>query len=139
MKNRIVILIGAALGFLASLAGGWDSALTALIIFMVADYIAGIIIAGVFHKSKKTETGSLSSAAGLKGISKKVFMLIMVVVANQADILLHITYFRDAAIIALCTNELISLIEHANVVGIQVPVLSKAVEMLNKSQESTNP
>ena len=61
-KNYVVTAIGAAAGALVAAAGGWDSALKALIVFMVLDYLTGVIVAGVFHKSKKTDSGKLSSA-----------------------------------------------------------------------------
>ena len=77
-KNYVVTAIGAAAGALVAAAGGWDSALKALIVFMVLDYLTGVIVAGVFHKSKKTDSGKLSSAAGLKGLAKKVLMLFLV-------------------------------------------------------------
>ena len=129
-KNYVVTAIGAAAGALVAAAGGWDSALKALIVFMVLDYLTGVIVAGVFHKSKKTDSGKLSSAAGLKGLAKKVLMLFLVVAGQYLD------YFRNAVIIALITNELISLIENASLAGIEIPVLSKAVEMLRAADSN---
>ena len=135
-KNYVVTAIGAAAGALVAAAGGWDSALKALIVFMVLDYLTGVIVAGVFHKSKKTDSGKLSSAAGLKGLAKKVLMLFLVVAGQYLDIILGVDYFRNAVIIALITNELISLIENASLAGIEIPVLSKAVEMLRTADSN---
>lgn len=129
-KNYIVTIIGAAAGAIVSAAGGWDSALKALIVFMVLDYLTGLIVAAVFHASKKTKSGKLSSAAGLKGLAKKVLMLFLVIAGQYADLVLGIDYFRTAVVIALIANELISLIENAGLAGIEVPVLSKAVDAL---------
>lgn len=131
MKNYFVTSIGVVAGLLCSLMGGWDSAVKALIVFMALDYGTGVIVAGVLHKSKKTESGGLSSAVGLKGIAKKVIMLALAVAGQQADVVLQVDYFRNAVIIALIANELISLTENAGLAGIHIPVLSKAVEMLN--------
>ena len=61
MKDFVCALIGVAGGAIASLFGGWDAALTTLIIFMAIDYATGLIVAGVFHKSSKTETGALGN------------------------------------------------------------------------------
>lgn len=134
-KNFIVTAAGALLGAVVSLAGGWDNALQALVVFMILDYLTGVIVAGVFHTSKKTESGKLSSAVGLKGIAKKILMLFMVVAGQYADIVLGIDYFRTAVIIALIANELISLIENAGLAGIDVPILSKAVDALKSMDD----
>lgn len=61
-------MIGAAI---AKLFGGWSSGMTTLVIFMAVDYITGIILAAVFGKSKKSDTGALTSAACWKGLVKK--------------------------------------------------------------------
>ena len=137
-KSFIATATGAVLGALISLAGGWDTALQALMVFMVLDYLTGVIVAAVFHASKKTETGKLGSAAHLKGIAKKVLMLFMVVAGQYADVVLGIDYFRTAVIIALIANELISLIENAGLAGIEVPILSKAVEALKTMDDKNN-
>ena len=137
-KSFIVTATGAVLGALISLAGGWDTALQALVVFMILDYLTGVIVAAVFHASKKTESGKLSSVVGFKGIAKKVLMLFMVVAGQYADVVLGIDYFRTAVIIALIANELISLIENAGLAGIEVPILSKAVEALKAMDDKNN-
>lgn len=137
-KSFIVTATGAVLGALISLAGGWDTALQALVVFMILDYLTGVIVAAVFHASNKTKSGKLSSVAGIKGIAKKVLMLFMVVAGQYADVVLGIDYFRTAVIIALIANELISLIENAGLAGIEVPILSKAVEALKAMDDKNN-
>ena len=59
MKYDFMVIIGIVGSFVASLFGGWDSALTTLLIFMGVDYITGLIVAGVFHNSGKSKTGAL--------------------------------------------------------------------------------
>ena len=58
MKEYFCTAVGLIGGVIASLYGGWDAALQTLIIFMAIDYITGLIVAGVFHASPKTETGA---------------------------------------------------------------------------------
>jgi toxin secretion/phage lysis holin len=65
--------------------GGWDAAMAALIVCMSVDYISGSLVALVFHKSNKSETGAYNSAYGLKGLCKKGLMLLFVLVAVQVD------------------------------------------------------
>ena len=85
MKNEICAAIGIVGGAIASLLGGWDTALQTLIIFMAIDYITGLIVAGVFHTSPKTKTGTLESRAGWKGLCRKGVSLLVVLVACRLD------------------------------------------------------
>lgn len=55
MKNGFCTMIGAIGALIASLFGGWDTALDTLMIFMATDYVTGLIVAGVFHTSQKSE------------------------------------------------------------------------------------
>ena len=71
IKNTILIMIAGIGGFISQICGGWDTLLKCLVIFMLADYITGILVAFIFHKSKKTKNGGASSKEGFKGIIKK--------------------------------------------------------------------
>lgn len=126
-------LIGSAF---ASFFGGWDSALTTLLIFMAIDYLTGLIVAGVFHKSKKTESGSLESRAGWKGLCRKGVTLLIVLVACRLDLLTGSTFIRDAAVIAFVVNETLSIIENAGLMGVPIPgVIVKAIEVLKQKSD----
>lgn len=136
MKNTLLTIIGVVGSGITYLLGGWDMALQTLIIFMAVDYITGLVVAGIFHKSGKTENGALSSKAGLQGIAKKIMTLLMVLVAVRLDILTGTDYIRDAVIIALCGNELISIIENAGLMGVPIPrKLKEAIEVLSRKEE----
>ena len=63
MKEGICTGIGVIGGAIASIFGGWDSALITLLTFMGIDYISGLVVAGVFHNSKKTDAGTLEVIA----------------------------------------------------------------------------
>ena len=80
-------------GAIASLLGGWDTALQTLIIFMAIDYITGLIVAGVFHTSPKTKTGTLESRAGWKGLCRKGVSLLVVLVACRLDAVIRSNLF----------------------------------------------
>lgn len=71
MKEVILGIVGAVGSAIASFFGGWDAGLTTLLIFMAVDYLSGLIVAGVFHKSNKTDTGSLESKTCWKGLCRK--------------------------------------------------------------------
>lgn len=61
MKETICTIIGIVGGAVATLFGGWDASLMTLLIFMGIDYVSGLVLAGVFHKSKKSENGALEN------------------------------------------------------------------------------
>lgn len=133
MKEGLCTGIGVVGGFIASLFGGWDAALITLLMFMVIDYISGLIVAGVFHNSNKTETGTLESKAGWKGLCRKCMTLLFVLIAYRLDLALGVTYIRDAVIIGFMANELISIVENAGLTGLPLPaVITKAIDVLTK-------
>ena len=100
---------------------------------MTIDYISGLIVAGVFHKSPKTDTGSLESGTGWKGLCRKVMTLLFVWVAYRIDLTIGTNYIRDAVIIAFIANELISIVENAGLMGVPMPdVIVKAIDVLQK-------
>lgn len=136
MKNEICAAIGIVGGAIASLLGGWDTALQTLIIFMAIDYITGLIVAGVFHTSPKTKTGTLESRAGWKGLCRKGVSLLVVLVACRLDAIIGSSFIRDATVIAFVCNETISIIENAGLMGVPVPkVLVEAVDVLKRSRD----
>lgn len=131
--NTAIGLVG---GLLNTIFGGWTPALTTLIVFMAVDYISGLIVAGVFKKSKKTNTGALESRAGFKGLCRKCMMLFMVLVAYRLDIVLGSDFVRNAVIIAFIANETISIAENAGLMGLKLPpVITKAIDILNSKTE----
>lgn len=136
MKHGICTIVGVVGSAIASLFGGWDAALVTLIIFMAIDYVTGLLVAGVFHKSQKTENGSLESGAGWKGLCRKCITLLMVLVATRLDIVTGTSFIRDAVVIAFIANETISLVENAGLMGVPIPeVITSAIEVLKKRGE----
>lgn len=135
MKEVYTTAMGVLGGVIGALIGGWDSALTTLIIFMVIDYITGLIVAGVFKNSTKTESGALSSNVGFKGICKKGVMLLVVTVGYRVDLTMGTTIIKDAVVMAFIGNELISFAENLGLMGVPLPTaLSKAIEVLKNKE-----
>lgn len=133
MKNTFCTALGLIGGAIASLLGGWNAALAALMIFMAIDYATGLMVAGLFHKSPKSPGGGLESMAGWKGLARKCVTLLMVVMAHEMDVLLGICYIRDAVVIGFCANEVISIIENAGLMGLPIPeVLRGAIDQLKR-------
>lgn len=95
--------------------GNMDGMFIALIALIVLDYISGVIAAIAEKK--------LSSSVGARGIAKKLFMLLIVAVANIVDINVigegHV--LRTVTTAFYIANECISLIENAGRLGVPVP------------------
>ena len=136
MKDYFCTAVGVLGGAIASLYGGWDTALQTLIIFMAVDYITGLVVAGVFHASPKSQTGALESRAGWKGLCRKGMTLLIVLVACRLDAVIGSSFVRDAVIIGFIANETISIIENAGLMGLPIPAaLTKAVDILKQRSE----
>lgn len=132
-KNILISIIGVIGSAIASAFGGWTTGLTTLVIFMAIDYLTGLIVAGVFHKSTKTETGTLESRAGFKGLCRKGAMLLVVLVSYRLDLAVGTAYIKDAVIIAFMANEAISIIENAGLMGVPMnDTLKNAIDVLQK-------
>ena len=132
-KNILISIIGIVGSAIASAFGGWTTGLTTLVIFMAIDYVTGLIVAGVFHKSTKTDSGTLESRAGFKGLCRKGVMLLVVLVAYRLDLAVGTAYIKDAVIIAFMANEAISIIENAGLMGVPMnDTLKNAIDVLQK-------
>lgn len=136
MKMKVITGVGIIGSLVTSMFGGWSEAMTTLFIFMVIDYITGLIVAGVFHKSPKSENGALESKAGWKGLCRKGMILLFVLVGHRLDLVIGASYIKDAVCIAFIVNELISLIENAALMGVPIPqIITKAIDLLQKAEE----
>ena len=133
MKQTLCTTLGLLGGAVSWALGGWDAAMAALLVCMGVDYVSGSIVALVFHKSNKSESGSYNSLYGIKGLFKKGLMLLFVLVAVQIDKLLGTAYVRDAVCLGFCCNEILSIMENLGLAGIPLPqAVTKALEQLQK-------
>lgn len=109
------------------LFGGWDVALAVLIAFMVIDYLTGVVNA-ILDKR-------LSSRVGFKGLAKKLFVVLMLIVAVLLDRLVNDGQwiFRTLVAYFYIANEGISIIENIALLGVPIP--QKIVEILEQIKE----
>lgn len=136
--NTIYAFLGAVGSCIAGALGGWSSALATLLIFIIIDYVTGILVATIFTNSPKTENGGVSSKVGFAGIAKKIMIFLIVWVGYRLDLALGVDYIKNAVVIAYIVNELISITENAGLMGVPLPsVITKALELL-KEKERTN-
>ena len=119
--NVIQMVFTAVGGWLGYFLGGYDGLLYALVVFMVVDYITGVMCA---VSDKK-----LSSAVGFKGICRKVLILMLVGIANLLDVEVIGTgaVLRTAVIFFYLSNEGVSLLENAAHLGLPIPEKLKAI------------
>ena len=119
--NVIQMVFTAVGGWLGYFLGGYDGLLYALVVFMVVDYITGVMCA---VSDKK-----LSSAVGFKGICRKVLILMLVGIANLLDVQVIGTgaVLRTAVIFFYLSNEGVSLLENAAHLGLPIPKKLKAI------------
>lgn len=137
MKEKLCFILGTFGAWIAGWFGGWNSAMTTLLLFMVADYLTGLIVAGVFNRSPKTSTGALQSKAGFIGLIKKGMILLILLIACRLDMLLNTTIIRDGTCISFILNELISITENAGLMGVPIPPqIKRAIDVLKSKEES---
>ena len=118
---KIQMAVAAIGGWIGYFVGGVDGLMTALLIFMVLDYITSLMCAIADKK--------LSSAVGFRGICKKVLILMLVGVAHIVD--LHVVgtgdALRSAVVCFYLSNESVSMLENAAHLGLPIPEKLKSV------------
>lgn len=136
MRTALCTTIGVIGSGIAALFGGWDVSLQCLLWFMAIDYISGLIVAGVFRKSNKTEAGGLESRAGFKGLCRKAAVLALVLMAHYLDMVIGTAFARDAVCIGFIVNEGLSILENVGLMGITYPAaIRKALDVLSQRAE----
>lgn len=128
--NGIQLIFTLMGGWLGYFLGGSDGLIVALIIFVVMDYVSGVMCA----ISDKT----LSSEVGFKGICRKVLIFILVGIANilDAQIIKTGSVLRTAIIFFYLSNEGVSLLENASYLGLPVPEkLKDILQQLNEDNK----
>ncbi|MBD7967029.1 phage holin family protein [Paenibacillus sp. Sa2BVA9] len=107
--------------------GGWSELLIFLCIAMAVDYITGVA-AAIRTKDK------LNSEIGFWGLSRKGLMLLVILIANQLDMLMNTDMIKGGAIYFYLANELISITENFSRIGFPIPNILKKIIYVLKSQ-----
>ena len=130
---QMLCSLGAYLGYLV---GGWDTALGIMFIFMGVDYVTGVL--GAFRgRSDKTAGGGFSSREAFLGITRKMIMLLIVMLSVALDRLLSTQgVCRIAAIGFYVANEGMSIVENAALLGVPFPkALLRVLESLREKDQ----
>ncbi len=118
--------------WIAQIYGGWTQAMTALVVFIIADVATGLLC-GLAKKSPNTEGGGLSSKVMREGAAKKVEIFFILLIAAWLDIAMHVTIWKDAACLYYIAEEGLSILENAGALGLPIPdKLKNAIEALKK-------
>ena len=131
MDNIFKNILAGVCTVLSFLFGDMEGLMVALVALIILDYISGVIAAAVEKR--------LSSEAGAKGIAKKIFMLLIVALANIVDINVigdgHV--LKTVTVVFYICNECISLIENAGRIGVPVPkkLLDVLEQLRNKDDK----
>lgn len=131
VKNGVLAALAAVGSWIANALGGWDASMQVLVALMVADYLTGVLVAAVWQRSSKSETGALDSKAGFRGILKKCAILLLVWIGVLLDNATGVNYIRMAVVLFFVGNEGISLLENLGLMGVPFPAfLKRALEAL---------
>ena len=131
--NTIQVIFTGVGGWLGWFLGGCDGLLYALVLFVVVDYITGVLCAAADHR--------LSSEVGFKGICRKVLIFLLVGIGHVLDTQIIGTgsVLRTAVIFFYLSNEGVSLLENAGHLGLPIPEKLKVVlEQLHDRAEKDN-
>lgn len=128
--NGIQLVFAVIGGWLGWFLGECDGLMYALIAFVIADYVTGVMCA-VLDKQ-------LSSEVGFKGICRKVLIFVLVGMANILD--MHVIgtgcIVRTAVLFFYISNEGVSVLENAGHLGLPVPAkLLDVLEQLHEDAE----
>ena len=139
LKNSVLLAAAAVAAGVGQMMGGWDEAMRVLIALMAADYLTGMLLALVWKRSPKSESGALDSRAGFKGLIKKGMMLLVVWLGVLLDGALHTGYIRLAVILFFVGNEGLSLLENLGLMGVPFPgFLKNALEALREEGDNAH-
>ena len=128
--NVIQVAFAAVGGWLGYFVGGLDGLLTALVVFAALDYVTGVLCAVADRE--------LSSAAGFRGIWRKVLIFMLVGVGHVLDtfVIGSGSAVRTAVICFYLSNEGISVLENVARLGLPVPErLKEALRQLHGTEE----
>lgn len=136
LKNGVIGFLSGFIALVISNMGGWSIPIQVFFIVICLDYASGLIVAGYFKNSQKTETGGLLSSVGIAGIIKKIMLIVYIIVAYQIDLLLGVDYVANGVTIAFIVNDIISLMENGGLMGIKIPpVIKNSLDLLTKLEE----
>lgn len=123
MKRLAQTLSGAFMATLALLLkalGGWDAALGMMFLMMGLDLLSGLLVS-LRLNSTRTPTGGFDSSVFFLGLTRKLLMVLLVILGTGLDTLLGTSLCRLSVIGFYAANEAFSVVENAALAGVPFP------------------
>ena len=118
--SEIMRWLAAAVGAVVGLFMQMPAAVRLLMLLMVLDYFSGVG-AAVLGRSKKSDTGALSSKVGFIGLARKAMILGIVLLAAVLDRVMGSAACTGAVTLFYIVNESLSILENAVLLGVPIP------------------
>lgn len=118
--SEIMRWLAAAVGAVVGLFMQMPAAVRLLMLLMVLDYFSGVGAAAL-GRSKKSDTGALSSKVGFIGLARKAMILGIVLLAAVLDRVMGSAACTGAVTLFYIVNESLSILENAVLLGVPIP------------------
>lgn len=127
-KFSTCVGVGGMLTIIEHLFGTFDCSLEFLLIVIVLDYITGLMCGWYNH--------DLESNKATRGLFKKMFIFIYIIIAHRLDVMLKVDYIRIGVCYMYAVGEVLSIMENGTKLGLPVPTpIQKALKILNETVE----
>ncbi|WP_420246132.1 MULTISPECIES: phage holin family protein [unclassified Maridesulfovibrio] len=119
------------------LVGGYDMALLAILVLMIADLVLGIMLA--------LRDGTYNNPRVVRGFLKFILYGVVIVVSNMVDITIEqgsfpavLAKFREFVVFWFAVTEFISITKHLTRMGVRI-IPQKLIERLQYYQDNYDP
>ncbi len=137
LQQTLLSLVMSLAALLARALGGWDAALAMMFLLMGLDVVSGLLVA-LCRKSDKTGSGGFRSGSLFTGLTRKLLMVLLVILGTALDSLLGTSVCRLSVIGFYAANEALSVVENAALLGLPFPRgLLKSLERYQQQQDET--
>lgn len=133
IKPNAVRMMGAVFGAAAAWFGGLSPIAKALLVTQGADVLTGLLCA-IWGKSKKSDSGKVSSSALAMGMVKKGLEWLVVLICVYVGDALEMQGIGGAAMTYMIATELVSLLENLSLFGLEAPVLRKLLDVAQNKE-----
>lgn len=128
-------ILGATAGAAGTVAshfcGAWNNLTEILVMMMVIDYLSGVIAAFI------NPDLAANSKKGFIGIARKVFIWLIVVMANDLDLAMNTHEICTMATFFYIANEGLSITENAAKVGVPIPAfIRNSLEQISHEKKA---
>ena len=137
LQQTLLSLVMSLAALLARALGGWDAALAMMFLLMGLDVVSGLLVA-LCRKSDKTGSGGFRSGSFFTGLTRKLLMVLLVILGTALDSLLGTSVCRLSVIGFYAANEALSVVENAALLGLPFPRgLLTSLERYQQQQDET--